>query len=356
MKGNGARKKILILFLLASLLGAAALYIYIGYRSTHISTDDAYVSGDIYTIAPKINGTVKAVHVDDNTPVTKGQLLVEIEPQDYQVQVRQEYSGLEMQKAKLTETGAKVDAQRKRLSELESAAEAARSGLELASANARQAVSDAKRAKELYRKGYVSREQDEKAETALDVARAQEQSARRQLRQAEAAVKSQEAQIRQVASEVGTQQAAVGQQEAKLKAAELTYGYTKLYSPADGYVTRKAVWEGNQVRAEQPLMVVASLRGTWVVANFKETELGKVKPGQKVEIKVDTYPGKTFKGRVDSIMAGTGAVFSLFPPENATGNYVKIVQRVPVKIVLDDGQDQGLLRIGMSVVPTILVK
>jgi membrane fusion protein (multidrug efflux system) len=354
---NGSRKKkLLIILVLFALIGALALYTYTRYRETHITTDDAYVSADIYTIAPKIDGTVKAVHVDDNTKVKKGELLVEIEPADYLVQVRQESSGLLKEKARLIETRAGVDAAKKRLIELTAASQAASSALELARANERQAESDAKRAGELYTKGYVSKEDHEKALTALDVARAQERAARMQLGQAEAAVKTQQAVIKAATSGVGTQEAAVGEQAAKLGAAELTCGYTRICSPADGYVTRKSVWEGNQVKANQPLMAVTSLDRTWIVANYKETQLANVRPGQSVEIKVDTYPGKTFRGKVDSIMAGTGAAFSLFPPENATGNYVKIVQRVPVKIVLDGTSDGRLLRVGMSVVPTIIAR
>ncbi len=133
--------------------------------------------------------------------------------------------------------------------------------------------------------------------------------------------------------------------------------YTKINSPVDGYVTKKSVELGNQVNAGQPLMAIIGLKDTWLIANFKETQLKKVKPGQRVSIKVDTYPGKVFSGKVDSIMAGTGAAFSLFPPENALGNYVKVVQRVPVKIVLDNNADQEhILRIGMSCVPTIITK
>ena len=133
--------------------------------------------------------------------------------------------------------------------------------------------------------------------------------------------------------------------------------YTKIYSPVDGYVTKKSLEIGNQINVGQPLMAIIGLKDIWLIANYKETQLKKVKSGQPVLIKVDTYPGKVFKGKVDSIMAGTGAAFSLFPPENALGNYVKVVQRVPVKIIFDNNADQDhILRIGMSCVPTITTK
>jgi membrane fusion protein (multidrug efflux system) len=134
-------------------------------------------------------------------------------------------------------------------------------------------------------------------------------------------------------------------------------GYTKIYAPSDGYITKKNVEVGNQVQAGQPLMALVPLKDVWIVANYKETQLTSVRPGQKVQIKVDMYPGKTFSGVVDSIMAGTGSVFSLFPPENATGNYVKVVQRIPVKIILEKATDpEHILRVGMSVQPTIAVR
>jgi membrane fusion protein (multidrug efflux system) len=154
-----------------------------------------------------------------------------------------------------------------------------------------------------------------------------------------------------------TQLSEIKRREAQLMDAQLKYGYTKIYAPTDGHITKKNVEIGNQIQPGQPLMAVVSPEDMSILANYKETQLDKVRPGQKVKIKVDTYPGKTFDGKVDSIMAGTGAVFSLLPPENATGNYVKVVQRIPVKIVLDANTDpEHVLRIGMSVVPTILIK
>jgi membrane fusion protein, multidrug efflux system len=145
--------------------------------------------------------------------------------------------------------------------------------------------------------------------------------------------------------------------QAQLQIARRNLEYTKIYAPSDGYVTKKSVELGDQVQPGQPLMAVIALNDIWVIANYKETQLKNVMPGQKVEIKVDTYPGKQFSGRVDSIMAGTGAAFSLFPPENALGNYVKVVQRIPVKIIFDKDTDSGhILRIGMSCIPTIIVK
>jgi len=153
------------------------------------------------------------------------------------------------------------------------------------------------------------------------------------------------------------QKARVELAKSRVKQAELNLAYTKVVSPTRGCITRKKVEPGFTVARGQPLMTVVPIqpKEVWITANYKETQLAKVRPGQPVSIEVDTYPGVTFKGTVDSIMAGTGAVFSLFPPENATGNFVKIVQRIPVKIVLNsvDGAATPVLRIGMSVIPTI---
>ena len=145
--------------------------------------------------------------------------------------------------------------------------------------------------------------------------------------------------------------------EEHLRQAELNLTYTVITAPSNGYVTRKSVQIGNQVSVGQPLMAVVELDNIYVTANYKETDLDRIRPGQPVEIEVDAYPGKVFKGRVDSIMAGTGSSFSLFPPENATGNYVKVVQRVPIKITLEPDADKDhLLKVGMSVVPTVITK
>ena len=172
-----------------------------------------------------------------------------------------------------------------------------------------------------------------------------------------AQVKAAEEQLRQAESQKLTQASTIRQKEATAALADLNYEYTKIYAPVDGYVTKKSVQTGNQIQPGQPLMAVVSLDDIWVTANYKETEMGNIRPGQEVKITVDSYPGKVFKGKVDSIMAGTGVSFSLFPAENATGNYVKVVQRIPVKIVLDEGTDKDhILRVGMSVEPTVIAK
>lgn len=350
------KKAAIIIFAIIGLVGAIAIYFYLTYKAAHITTEDAFVEGRIHTIASKVPGTVKAVYVKDNQPVKKGDLLIEIDEADYDVKTNEASSGVDVERAKLSEVDAKIDASKKQLSEMKARMEAQKANLELQEASLRQAELDIKRAEVLYRKDAVSKERFEKTKTSYDVAIAQVKAAKEQLRQAEMGVETQKAVVKQTESAKVSQSSTVKQKEAALKAARLNFGYAKIYAPSDGHVTRKSVETGNQIQAGQPLMAVVPLDDIWVTANYKETQLEKIKPGQKVEIKIDSYSGKTFKGTVDSIMAGTGAVFSLFPPENATGNYVKVVQRIPVKIVLDkDGDPQHILRVGMSVEPTVIV-
>jgi membrane fusion protein (multidrug efflux system) len=315
-----------IIAIFAIVLGFA---IYLFASLKQVTTDDAYIEGHIHSIASKIYGTVVKVNVDDNQAVKAGDLLVEVDPQDYQVKVNEDQAAVDAEKAKL------IDAQ---------------AGIRLASANLeiqrvafKQAWLDKKRAEALFKEEVITKERYEKLTTAYNMAAAQVKAASQQLEKAK--------------STRDLEESLVKQKEATLDTAQLNLSYTKIYAPSDGYVTKKSVEKGNQIQPGQPLMAVVGLGDIWVVANFKETQLKNVKPGQAVKIKIDTYPGQIFAGKVDSIMAGTGAMFSLFPPENALGNYVKVVQRVPVKIVFDKATDERhILRIGMSCVPTIIIK
>ncbi|HXY62272.1 MAG TPA: HlyD family secretion protein [Nitrospirota bacterium] len=310
-------------------IGLIAGFFYTSYRKTHVSTDDAFIDGNVHTIAAKINGTVKAVYVDDNQSVRKGDLLVEIDPVDNSVRLEEANSALSVERAKLAESETKI--------------EAAKANLDLARANLKLAETDKDRAVRLFGEQVIPQEQYDRALTAYTVNLAQVKAAEEQLRTSESAKITQVSTIRQ--------------KEAQASLAELNYGYTKIYAPVDGYITRKSVQIGNQIQPGQPLMALVALSDLWVTANYKETEMQNIRPGQEVKITVDTYPGKVFKGKVDSIMAGTGVSFSLFPPENATGNYVKVVQRIPIKIVLQEGTDRDhVLRLGMSVEPTVLTK
>jgi membrane fusion protein (multidrug efflux system) len=326
-----SNKKRKLFFVVVSLVLIGALFALVQFIRTfsRVSTDDAYVQGRIHSIAPKVSGTVSKVYVDDNQSVKKGDLLVEVDAIDYEVKAAEATAALSAERAKLTDAFASI--------------KTARASLQIQKVTLHQATLDKRRAEALFKEGVIAKERFEKAMTAYNLAVAQLKAAKELLEKAQ--------------SLEALEESLIQQRQASLKTAQLNYSYTKIYSPSDGYVTNKFVEEGNQIAAGQPLMAIVALDDIWVVANFKETQLKNVHPGQQVVIKVDTFPGKTFLGRVDSIMAGTGAVFSLFPPENALGNYVKVVQRIPVKIVFEKGSDsQHNVRIGMSCVPTIITK
>jgi membrane fusion protein (multidrug efflux system) len=357
-KPNRRRKKVVafILFPAIIIIGAVTLYFYLGYKETHISTDDAFVDGRVHAIASKIPGTVSTIHVKDNQFVKKGDLLLEIDSTDYEVKVKEARAGLETERAKLPEIRDRVDTVKKQLNEIIASLEAARANLELQKANLELAKVDLQRAEFLLKKEAIPKQQYDNSKNKYEVAVAQVKAAQDQVKQVEASLETQRALIKQTESGLPPQEAQIRQRDAVLKGTELNLRYTRIYAPADGYIAKRTVEIGNQIQPGQALTAVVPLDDIWITANYKETQLEKVKQGQKVKIKVDTYPGKGFYGKVDSVMAGTGAVFSLFPPENATGNYVKIVQRIPVKITLDKGTDPShILRVGMSVVPTVLV-
>ena len=355
--GHSNRGRIFLTVGVIALVIIVGVSFYVRHNRLNVTTDDAYVAGRIYNIAPKVAGTVRAVFVEDNRLIKKGDLLLEIDSRDYDVRVSDATAAVESELSKIDELSVKVDVAEKQLIEIQAKIDASRALVALQEANLKQAGQDLDRARKLYEKGAFAEATLEKATTAHDVARAQVDAAREQVSQTYAALATQKLVVRQARTAGQSQEHVVDQKKQVLEAANLMRGYTKIVAPADGYITKKSVEVGNQVQAGQPLMAVVSLADVWIAANYKETQLEHVRSGQKVKIRVDTYPGKTFSGTVDSIMAGTGSAFSLFPPENATGNYVKVVQRIPVKIILEKGADPDhLLRVGMSVKPTIAVR
>ncbi|HXT25103.1 MAG TPA: HlyD family secretion protein [Candidatus Eisenbacteria bacterium] len=388
------------LVVLAALVG---LFLY--YRNRE-STDDAQVDGHITAISSKIYGRVAEVQVTDNQEVKAGQILVKLDPRDYQ-------AALEQAKAQLTlaESDAKsagVDVPRTQLSVQSGTSSAdaqlagsqadlmraetsydqaktadlawAQANVEKSRANAALAQADLERYTPLLEKGEISKQQFDaakanadatasalkadqeklaQAERGIEIAKAQLDAAKARVLQAQAGVVSAKADTKQVLMRQADAQgkiAKVEQARAAVEAALLNLEYATVVAPVDGVATHKQVEVGQIVQQGQGLMVVVPLRDVWITANFKETQLRSMKAGQKAEVKVDTY-GKTFSGHVDSIAGATGAVLSLLPPENATGNYVKVVQRVPVKIVLDPiPQEKAVLRPGMNVVATVISK
>ncbi|MCG6550995.1 MAG: HlyD family secretion protein [Candidatus Magnetominusculus sp. LBB02] len=356
---TAAKKKIAItLFAVIVAVGAFIAVSYMRYTASHITTDDAFVEGTIYAVSSKVPATVKAVYVKENQFVKQGDLLVELDTEDYAVKVKEAEAALTAEKSRLSEAGSRLDAAKTALNEYHAKVAAAAANVELSEANLAQAVLDIKRAENLYKQEAISKEKYEKTQTNYNVLAAAKKSATELLRQVELSIATQQAVIKQAEAQRASQKSAIEQKEAYLEEANLTMGYTKIYAAASGNINKKGVEAGNRIQAGQPLMAIVALDDIWVVANYKETQLLKIKPGQRVEIMVDAYPGKILYGRVDSIMSGSGAVFSLFPPENASGHYVKVVQRVPVKIVLESKAeaDANVLRVGMSVVPTVLVQ
>jgi len=299
---------------------------------THIETDNAFIESHIHSVSSRIPATVKRVVVADNQFVHKGDLLVELDSSDYQARARTAAASLNIARNETSGDYAQV--------------ESARASIGLATARLDQANLDLKRGEALYAKEVIAREQLDRLNTACKIAQMQLKEAQEAEHHARAVIG---------VSAEGSNDARVAQKQGEFDTASLNLSYARVVAPSDGYITRKSVEPGNYVQPGQALMALVTLEDAWVTANYKESQLSRVKPGQKVEFTVDSYPGRVFKGSVESIMAGTGAAFSMLPPENATGNYVKVIQRIPVRIAIDKRSDpEHLLRVGMSVVPTIL--
>jgi len=288
---------------------------YLFFAMSRVSTDDAFIQGHIVSVSARVDGYITKVHVDDNQWVEKNDLLAELDPQDFQVA---------------------LDLTSATLSAAQAVTEQSRAQVSIASVEATRAEKDYNRYRQLFdANGGVTQQQVDNAAAAAQSAAARLEVANKQVIAA---------------------QAKVSEAKAALDRAQLNLSYTKIYAPQSGRVTNKALEQGEYIKVGQSLMMIVP-REVWVVANFKETQLKNMKVGQLVTIKVDAYPQKIFRGHVDSIQAGTGAIFSLLPPENATGNFVKVVQRVPVKIVFDeDPNETKMLSPGMSVVPKVQVK
>ena len=277
------------------------------------STDDAFIEGNIITVAPRVSGLVLNLNIEDNQDVKKGDLLLEIDPNDYQAKLREKKAELEEAKASLIRAENEVT---KSLSDLEFA------------------QNDYERYSKMKEKGISSKQDYEASLNKLTNAQSNNNAAKAKYNEIQYTIKRLEAEVEQE---------------------ELNLSYTKIYATTDGKITNRSVEQGNYIQTAQPLFAIVPAK-VWVIANFKETQLANMKPGQPVKIKIDTYGHKKFKGKVDSIQRSTGAKASLFPPENAVGSYVKIVQRVPVKIIFDEDISEYNIVPGMSVVPEVKVK
>lgn len=332
-------------------------------RALHYeSTDDASITADVTQVSAKVAGQITRVTVSGNQEVKQGDLLAEIDPRDYEAKLA----------AAKAAFGAAESAQAAARSELEisgigiTAAESqlneARANFKAAGADAKLANRDLIRYQMLFERDEVSKQQLDKASDGAKRADAQAQAAGERVQTALANLRQAESRVADSKkmgvgkAQLESAKAQAHQAEASLRAAELNLSYTTITAPVSGRITNRTVEPGNYVQPGEILLAIVPSH-VWVVANFKETQLARIRPGQSATIKIDAYPGKTFKAHVDSIQAGTGSAFSLLPPENATGNYVKVVQRVPVKIVFDEPIDPAYrLSPGMSVVPKVNVK
>jgi membrane fusion protein, multidrug efflux system len=396
------RPVVLVPLAIVLLAGAIVMWRYFAARET---TDDAQVTGHVSPVAARVAGTITAIRVTDNQAVKAGDVLVEIDPRDYQLAVQKAEADLaaaqSAEKAAradvpITSTTSKsgeasaaagtsnaeaaVQAADREVDAARAKVESAKARRTEAAANATRAEQDLARLKSLVEKDEISRQQYDAAVSTDASARAAVASADAAISEAEANLKVAEAhrvqaggmlsQAQAQARTAGTapeqialteaRAASAGAQvqlaEAALDQAKLNLERTSVRAPTDGVVSKRTVELGQIVQIGQPIMAITSLADVWVTANFKETQLHSMQKGQTVEISVDAY-GRTFRAHIDSLSAATGATFSLLPADNASGNYVKVVQRVPVKIVLDPGQDTtAVLRPGMSVTATVFVK
>jgi membrane fusion protein (multidrug efflux system) len=430
------RRRFLVYGILLGLIlaaGAAVGVWYYLYAEAHEWTDDAFIDAHIIQVSPRVPGRVLKVNVRDNQNVRAGDVLVELDPRDFEVRlaqaraglaaaeathktaqtslalvravtaasidqakagVQEARSGVEMAQAQLAVAQSRQTQAQAQLAAARATVERARATAAAAEADAVRTADDLKRYAELFAQKRISQQQMDAATAAAKAAAAQHQAALKATDASAAAVAAAEADIqvaadsiKLAAAQAAQAEAKVAEQQAKLadalaapqrvaaaegqlaaaaadvarlkalaEQAELELSYTKIVASEDGLVTKRSVEPGNFYQPGQAMLALVTAK-VWVVANFKESAVGRIRPGQSAAVTVDAYPGKVFKAHVDSIQAGTGARFSLLPPENATGNYVKVVQRVPVKIVFDEAPEPPLrLAPGMSVVPEVRVK
>jgi membrane fusion protein, multidrug efflux system len=404
---TGRKRKIRFIVLALLVVAAIASIPIYSYYAARESTDDAQVDGHLIPISPRVNGTVLEVLVRDNEHVKAGQLLVKLDPADYEVALAQAQAQLATAQATTSESGVnvpltnintlsqvntsktQVDEERAGVNSAQQAANqaqanigSAKATLDARLADYEKAQKDLARFKDLVAKDEISKQEFDAADAAARASSANVEAAKANvtvaqrtfdkaiadLGQAKArletamVVERQNAQSRPRQQEVTAAryqeaQAEVQQRDANVKQAQLNLSYTELKAPVDGVVSKKSAEPGMHLAAAQEIMALVPLDDVWVTANFKETQLKKMRVGQKVEIEVDTYGGsRKYRGHIESMAAASGGRFSLLPPENATGNYVKVVQRVPVKILLERGEDDDhRLLPGMSVTPVVLL-
>ncbi len=377
------------------LLGGAVLLllliygIYVLVSSGKESTDDAQIAADVVPIAARVSGQVLDVHILENQPVKRGDLIAEIDPKDIQAKVAQAQGDLDTAVAQAADADARVavtqanarggfqaaqaavQSSRESVDTSGNAISEARAAVQRASANAEKARLDYTRATELGAKGDISKAQVDAARAAHEAADADLKQANARVAEAENGRQMAQANVAQaqgrleqsspVSAQVAAAQAQarlahakVATMQAALQSQQLSLSYTKIYAPADGIASKLAVHPGALINVGQPIVQLVP-RQTYIIANFKETQMAGMRPGQKAEIKIDALGRRTFEGRVESVSGGTGASFSLLPPDNASGNFVKVVQRIPVRISWN-GPPADQAPVGASAEVTVVTK
>lgn len=351
-----SKKAVVIIVIVLGVLLVAGLLYWLHARQ-FISTDDAYTTGHVHQISPRVTGTVREVRVEDNQVVQAGEVIAQLDPRDYEVALQRALSGRQQAQAQVVQAEAKIAQTRAQWAAAQAQIGQAQAQVVQASAQLEKARSDYDRTAGLYSKDLkaVSKADVDAVTEAFESARSGVESARANLTAVQAQSAAGEANVQAAQADAEVARANVGTSEAEVKNAELQLSYCQVIAPVRGKISKKTVEPGQRVQPGQALMAVVP-ENVWVLANLKETELERVQIGQRVEIKIDALPHETFIGSVDSIQEGSGATFSLLPPDNATGNFTKIVQRVPVKIVFDpesirDFRDKIVP--GLSAEPTI---
>jgi len=342
----------------AAIVLAVLLYFGLAYlfvALTHESTDDAFIAGHIVSVAPRIAGQVVNVHVLDNQMVHSNDLLVELDPADDAVAVAQKQAAAASQDANFRTVVAAYELMQSKVTTAEVSARKAMADAAAAAATATNAQANFQRSQDLTKDNTISKQEFDAAQAANDSAQARFRSAQENVEEENSKVDEAKKQLAAVFAEKDMAFSQLNEAQTNVAAAQLTLSYTKIFAPCDGRVTRKAVETGDYLQAAQQIMSIVPPE-VWVVANFKESQLKKMQPGQHVDVEIDALGGRIFSGKVDSVQAGSGAAFSLLPPENATGNFVKVVQRVPVKILFDEPLPADkVLGPGMSVEPSVQV-
>lgn len=360
---RSAKKKWLVALVLLIGLPVGGYYGFAVWKHavTHVSTDNAYVQADMAQITPRVHGTVIDVLVHENWWVKPGQVLVRLDTRDYEVRLAEAKAALTRARESVDQLFAAVAVADERRRTTQSQIQAAQAEVAVAQAEFHQAELDFHRAEQLVEEQIIPAQRFDQAKTQYDAARSRLHAKQQQLEEAKQNETTRERETDQARAALGntvagerSEHSLVKQAEAAVHEAELNLSYCTMVAPMEGMVSRKAIEVGQRVQPGQALMALLPLHNVYIEANYKETQLTHVRVGQPVEIRADVYPDHVYHGTVESLSGGTGAAFSLLPPENATGNWVKVVQRLPVKITLTEPPPSDLpLRVGLSVEASI---